>query len=146
MLGLAVAGGAAFMLAAFGQALTIPQYAAISAVVGAAAVSVVLAALIAALVAGTYVEDRDPLRKRLATVWPYMSRGTMWGLAAAGIGALLATALPNRLAAASSNPSALPVAGWVAVIFGAFGLAAGLLETWNERSQHSARSDDEPAP
>lgn len=123
---------AAFAIGAVGQAVPEPMYAALFAVLSGVALCFLVAVFIVVMFAGSYADDRQSVMSRTRGLMPYVLRSGKYGLAAAGVGALLATALPARLSAAvDANPSALPVAGWVAIFFGATGVAVGILEEWH---------------
>jgi hypothetical protein len=50
------------------------------------------------------------------------------------MGVLLGDALPNRIVDAfAADPNSLPIKGFMAVLFGAVGVAAALLEEWRVR-------------
>lgn len=94
--------------------------------------------------APTYARDRTAVTGRLAAVWPYVYRAAVWGVAAAGLGALLAEAMPSPLQKVA--PSRLSTTSLLAVTFASIGIAAGILETWREtvggRKDYRERVDD----
>jgi hypothetical protein len=139
-LALAVLG---LVVTALGQQLPDRLSAAIFAVLSALLLAVVIGLLVAVVFVGSYHEDRAALATGATSVLGYVRRAGAWGLAAAGVGALLAGALPTRLAAGPDDPAALPTTGLVAIAFGGFGVAYGALEEWRDRvDRHAARDAD----
>jgi membrane protease YdiL (CAAX protease family) len=142
------AAGISFVLivgTSFGQ--FVPE--SIYAVMFGAATSVLIAVLIGLLAAwlwaSTYRAERGDLARRISASWGYVTRATRWGLAAAGVGALLSSALPPRLLAeAVSDPNRIPVAAWVAIAFGGVGVAVGILEEWHSRLSEVESTADLP--
>ena len=124
-----VAAVIGFVLGVFVQQLPQRQWAALGAVLAGASVAVLLGGFGAWFAAGSYLDDRQTA-SRFGSLWGYVSRAGTWGLAGGGIGALLATALPSRLAEAPSSPHEIPIAGWLAIFFGSAGIAVGILEQW----------------
>jgi len=108
-------------------------YSSIVAALVGVSLSAFIAALIALVLAGFYADDRNEIKRVMAPFCPYITRAAPWGLAGAGIGALLATALPARSLAPPTSPMEVPISGWFAVLGGAVGMAAGVLEVWHER-------------
>lgn len=94
----------------------------------AVASAVFIGAIASLLLSRSYLEDRGSIGKGLSTVRPYATRALTWGLAGGGIGALLATALPQSVVQVFADPNALPLPGWLAIVFGGVGVALGLLE------------------
>ena len=122
------------VIGALGQQLRDPHWSAMFAVVAALSVALVIATLVALGLSWTYLDDARDLGGLVGSVWPYVVRSAGWGLAAGGIGALLATALPPRIAGAfAGEPSRLPVGGWLTVAFAGIGLAIGVLEEWRQQ-------------
>ena len=96
--------------------------------------AILIGSLIALVFAGSYKADRSDLLGRLEAFGRYVARAGAWGLAGGGIGALLSQTLPTRITgSASADPSAVPVAGWLAIAGGAVGVAFGLLEEWHQQ-------------
>jgi hypothetical protein len=127
-----------------GQQLPDRQDAALFAVASALLMAVGIGLVVAAVFVGSYHEDRAAITSSTARVWGYLRRAGTWGLAGGGVGALLAGALPPRLSEPdTSNPAALPAAGFVAIALGGAGFAYGLLEEWRERIATGA--DDGPS-
>jgi hypothetical protein len=126
----ALVAAVGLVAAAFGEQLPQSEYAALAALLFGACVAVIIGSMVAWLLASSYHQDRDQALGALRPFWGYVSRAGAWGLAAAGIGALLTTALPGRLAQAPTDPRAIPIAGWMAIIFGSVGIAFGILEEW----------------
>jgi hypothetical protein len=90
---------------------------------------------IAYVAAPVYARQWHGAENRLSRVWPYMYRATIWGLAAAGFGVLLAEVVPLRVAEAfTSAQQTLSVEGTFATIFGAAGVAIGILEEWRREA------------
>lgn len=138
-LGLSLLGLAVTIL---GQQVPDRLYAALFAVASALLMAVAIGLAVAAYFVGSYHEDRAALASRTANVWDYLRRAGAWGLAAGGVGALLAGALPPRLSeAGSTDPAALPTAGFVAIMLGGAGFAYGLLEEWRERIKNGAHDE-----
>lgn len=121
------------LLGLIGEALPQPLWAATAGVVVAISIMAIIAGAFTLLLAPDYESDRE----RVAAVWGFLRRPVTWSLAGGGLGALLASALPQRLASALSNPDAIPVAGWMAIVLAAGGLALGLLE---DRLQADSRN------
>jgi hypothetical protein len=120
-----------FAVGVVGQSIIVVSiWAALFAILAGVSSALFLAAVLVLLFAADYARDRVDAASRLRVVWPYVVRTTTWGFAAAGIGALLATALPARIADAFSDPHAIPISGWMAITFGGVGAAAGILEEW----------------
>jgi len=133
----------ALIAAALGQQLPDRVWAALFAVLTALLLAMLVGLLLAVAFIGSYREDRAALVSGIAGVTGYVRRAGAWGLAAGGVGALLASALPRRLAeAGADDPVALPTAGFVAILLGGAGVAYGLLEEWREQVER----DDEAPP
>lgn len=126
-----------FVDGVLGQAVPIAFFAALAAVIAGVAQSVFIGAVAAFLLAPIYLEDRNWIRQRLVHAWPYLFHATTWGLAAAGIGAVLAMALPQRLANVFSNSAMMPLPSWVALFFGGLGVAGTVLETAHDALDQS---------
>lgn len=133
------------MLAILAEALPEPRYAAIGAVTAGAGTAVIIGGLIAFLFAGTYREDRRDVQRHLGAATGYVRRAATWGIAAAGLGALLTSALPARLTEAITDHSTLPTAGWIAVFLGGVGVGLGILEEWQGRASSRALAHRAPA-
>src|SRR5438874_1822692 len=101
-----------------GEGLPEPRYAALSAVVVGLATAALVGGITTLMLAATYVDDRDRIQRHIGSLTGYIRRAGTWGMAAGGLGALLASALPRRLSDAVQDPATLPVQGWVAVFFG----------------------------
>jgi hypothetical protein len=129
---------ATFLLGVLGQQLPHPVWAALSATLAGASVAVFVALLAVVAVASSYSDDRHGIESKYKASWPYVARAATWGVASAGIGALLATALPARISSAQSGPNELPVAGWLAIAFGALGIALAILDEWHRRQEAEA--------
>jgi len=141
LLGISVLG---FVIGIVGQSIVlVPIWEALFAILTGVSCALVLAAALVLLFAADYARDRGATTTWLSGVWPYVVRTTTWGFAAAGIGALLATALPARIANAFTDPHAIPVSGWMAIAFGGVGAAVGILEEWSIRSM-IRRGDGSP--
>jgi hypothetical protein len=117
-----------------GEALPEPRYAALSAVVVGVATAALVGELATLLFAATYLDDRARIQRQFGALTAYVRRAGTWGMAAGGLGALLASALPRRLSEAVQDPGTLPVSGWVAVFFGGVGVGLGILEEWRIRT------------
>ena len=101
----------------------------------------VVAATVAGTVAGAsaiafqitpdYPDVHAKASVAFVAAWGYVRRSVVWGVAAATMGVLLSDALPNRIIEAfATEPNSLPIKGFMAVLFGAVGVAAALLEEW----------------
>lgn len=134
---------AGLLVGAIGQQLAERLWAALLATLAGASVAVLIALIFVIVFAGSYPDDRTNVRRGLTGAWPYVIRATTWGVAAAGVGALLATALPARITAADTNASAIPIAGWLAIFFGALGITLAILEEWH--SGHGSSTSDPEA-
>lgn len=122
------------VVTALGQQLPDRLWAAIFAAGSGVLIAVSIGLAVAIMFVGSYHEDRAALASRAASVLGYVRRAGAWGLAAGGVGALLAGVLPTRLSQAGSNdPAALPTAGLVAIVLGGVGIGYGLLEEWRDR-------------
>lgn len=135
-----LASAALLIVAAVGENAFTGLYAALS----GAAVAVFLASVVGLAVAllwvSSYADERREVSNRLRSVSRYVLRASRWGLAAAGIGTLLTAALPPSLVSGSTTLSAsqVPINGWVAITFGGFGIALGILEEFHSRLSHEA--------
>jgi membrane protease YdiL (CAAX protease family) len=129
------AAGLCFVLlfgTVLGQFLPEGLYAAVFGAATSVLIAVLIGLFAAWLWVSTYSEERGDLSKRLESSWGYVTGAARWGLAAAGVGALLATALPARLlTVAGTDPNRIPTAAWVAIAFGGVGVAIGILEEWH---------------
>ncbi len=129
-------GVVGLLLAIAGQQLPDRFWAAMSAVGTGALMAALIGGGLAWGPAGAYHDDRATGVSRTTSALGDVRRAGGWGLAAAGVGALLASALPPRLAeTTTSDPAGLPPAGFVAIVFGGVGIAYGLLEEWWQRVQ-----------
>jgi hypothetical protein len=92
------------------------------------------ASAIAYQVTPDYVEVHAKASTIFVSAWGYLRRSVVWGVTAATMGVLLSDALPNRIVDAfATDPNALPIKGFMALLFGAVGVAAALLEEWRVR-------------
>jgi membrane protease YdiL (CAAX protease family) len=104
-------------------------------VIAGASLALLVGAVIAYVLAPVYARQWQGAESRLSRVWPYIYRVTIWGLAAAGFGVLLAEVVPLRVAEAfTSAQQTLSVQGTFATIFGAAGVAIGILEEWRREA------------
>jgi AbiV family abortive infection protein len=125
--------------------LPAPAIAAYGWVAAGSSTAVLIGSLMAMWFAGSYKADRSDVAGKLGALARYVARAGAWGLAGGGVGALLAQTLPTRLTEpASTNPDAVPMAGWLAIAGGALGVAFGLLEEWHQQSstEPSASPDE----
>ena len=104
----------------------------------------VVVATVAAVISGAsaiafqitpdYVDVHAKASTAFLAAWGYMRRSVVWGVTAATMGVLLSDALPNRIIDTfATEPNSLPIKGFMAILFGAVGVAAALLEEWRLR-------------
>jgi hypothetical protein len=105
-------------------------YAAFGGVIAAVSMAAFSGCVYAHQAAPTYARDRNAVTGRLDAIWPYVYKAAVWGVAAAGLGALLAEAIPSPLQ--NVAPSRLSTTSLLAVTFAGIGIAAGILETWRD--------------
>jgi hypothetical protein len=81
-----------------------------------------------------YAEVHAKASKRFFAAWGYVRGSIVWGVASASAGVLLSDALPNRIVDAfATDPNSLSIKGFMAILFGAVGVAAAFLEEWRRR-------------
>jgi len=132
---LVIAATLAFAIGIVGQSVVpVPIWSAVFATLSEVSLALLVAGVLVVLFAADYHRDWASIPSLLGALWPYVTRTTTWGLAAAGVGALLATALPAQIANAISEPHAIPISGWMAIGFGGVGAAAAILHEWHLRT------------
>jgi membrane protease YdiL (CAAX protease family) len=118
-------------------------YAVLFAATAGVCLAAVLGLLIALLWASTYSEERETVSERFQSALGYTKNATRWGLAGAGVGALLTTTLPARFVTTTASPNQVPTAAWVAIFLGGVGIAVGILE---ERHARPDTADPDAPP
>jgi hypothetical protein len=110
------------------------------------AVTIAGASAIAYQITPDYGEFHAKASTTFIAAWGFARRSAVWGVTAATMGVLLSDAVPNRIVDAfATDPNALPIKGFMAVVFGAVGVATALVEEWRVRLP-ADEDDASPAP